>query len=251
MQKEMSSLAILVHPGRCGSTVLGGLIGQHSRIAWQGEVFTGKGLIKQLGSNGDLHWRDFLSDRREHVFRPILGVEIKTRQLHVKGIFGSGVADSIQNLADVSNWPLMFLHRKNHIERLVSAMEARRRSRHNYRVEDEPEPVSIRVPYLVYDTAYGIKYRSVSDWLSEVEIIEQQISEEISSRGGLVLSYEEHIAQHPFEGAEAIIGHLQEQPEEAEITYRRINPKNLSERIENFSQLEQWLTPQQFARYCA
>lgn len=245
----MSNLAILVHPGRCGSTVLGGIIGQHSKISWKGEVFTRPDLEKPTDANGNILWQDFLEDQRRQVSRPVLGVEIKTRQLLIRKIFGANLTESIENLEQASKWPVMFLKRRNHVVRLVSALEARQRSKHNFKMDDVPEDVRVRVENTVTDTAYGIDNCPISEWLEKVEGIEQQLETEIRGRGGLVLEYEDHIADNPFDGASAIIRHIQQQPADAKVIHKRINPKKLSDRIENFSELESWLTPQQFARY--
>src|SRR5437868_12511840 len=38
-QSVRKTNVVMLHPGRCGSTVLGDMVGQHSNVAWDGEIY--------------------------------------------------------------------------------------------------------------------------------------------------------------------------------------------------------------------
>ena len=189
--RRHTRLAVMLHPGRTGSTVLGDLLDQHCRIDWASEIFSKiqpserhyrvKNALWRLrnpvsrGEDGKVLWQESLAARRRRSPCPVLGVEIKTSQVFRQQLFAETLTESLRLLNARADFPLIFLHRANHIDRYISAASARLRSHYNFAKGQNPERIEVPVRRRILDPSYFREKMEINTWLDEVERREAEI----------------------------------------------------------------------------
>ena len=264
--RQPTRLAIMLHPGRTGSTVLGDLLDQNRRIDWASEIFSKiqtserhyrvKNALWQLrnpvkcAEDGKLLWRESLEARRRRSPCPVLGVEIKTSQVFRQHLFAETLTESLRLLNDQADFPLIFLHRVNHIDRYISAASAQLRSHYNFAKGQTPERIEVPVRRRILDPSYFGEKMEINTWLDEVEKREAEIGAAVKSLGGLVLTYEDDIMPSPLIASQKVIEHLGEESREVGSRFVKIDTRPLAERTSNPGRLRQILRPDLFDKYC-
>lgn len=259
-------LAIVVHPGRTGSTLLGDLLDQHENIDWASEVFSKvhkseqHHLIKSLSwrlrnpvlkdADDNVLWRETLELRRRRCALPTLGIEIKTNQIFRQKLFGADIATALDALNTVADVPLIFLRRNNHLERYVSGVSAKQRSQYNFARGQNPEKVEVPLRRELMDPAYFSHKLEINNWLDQVMAIEADVAARVSSFGGLCLTYEDDIVPSPRIAYEKIMRHLGQEPHDVQTRMIKIDTRPLQERITNAARLQKILRPDLYDRFC-
>ena len=265
-RRRETRLAILVHPGRTGSTLLGDLLDQHESIDWAGEIFSKvhrserhhlmKSFLWRLRNpllrdgEGRVLWRETLERRRQRSALPILGVEIKTNQIFRQRLFGPDPAAALAALNAAADLPLIFLHRRNHLERYVSAAAAKLRSRHNFESGQSPERIEVPIRGQLIDPAYFGEKMEINDWLDRVVALEAELAALVQACGGLCLSYEEDIAADPAVAYAKAVRHLGQEPGAAIPRLIKIDGRPLADRLSNPERLKKILRADLYARFC-
>src|SRR5688500_4056164 len=113
-----AQLIILLHSGRCGSTVLGDVMGQSPLLAWDRGIFSKtRNLPLPVDENGAVRWLEHIEDRRRRCRMPYLGIEVRMLQILEEKLFGETLAESLDKLKELTPFPLIFLCRENLLER--------------------------------------------------------------------------------------------------------------------------------------
>jgi hypothetical protein len=244
-------LLVMIHPGRCGSTVLGGMLNQHPAIRWDREIFTElpRNLIP-IDDDGTILWRPYIRPLMKRCKKPTLGIEIKVQQIVKQQIFGKDLEEALTRLAEAFDFQLVLLTRKNHVERWLSGAIARETSRFQNREGEVAPDTTLPLPAEIIDHSYGLKKMEVNAWLDEVERMDEVFVAAVERRGGLILRYEDDILEGPARAYGQVLDFVGLYPEKSEPLYIKADRRPLSARLSNFEELAQILRPEHHARYC-
>lgn len=244
-------LLVMIHPGRCGSTVLGNMLHRHSSIRWDREVFT---RLKRnpipIDDDGNVVWRDYMSFMIERCKLPNLGIDIKVRHIVKQKIFGEDVKEAMAALTAAFDFEFIFLVRQNHLERWLSTAVVQETSRFQYREGEVAPQIDLPLPEVIKDRAYNVDALPVNDWLDHVQAIDAELLQIATQRNGLVLSYEEDILHDPRIACRRVLDFAGLEHEDVQPLFVKTDWRPLSKRLSNFSDLKRMLRPDHYARYC-
>lgn len=217
---------VMLHEGRCGSSVLAGLLGQHSSIHWDGEVFgksnPGGPVIRYIRYSYPLLYLRQRIARSEH---SIYGFETKT-DLHLQRYIGVSRGEYLDGLKGLGVSRYIVLDRKNNLRRRVSVRVAKKTKKWLLSKREEPQLVRVE-----------LDPESVLFWLRRLEKVNDELDELLSDETVLRLTYEEHIKPDPRIGYRRACEFLGLSPEEVSVGMRRINPYPLSDMIKNYDEV--------------
>lgn len=114
---------VMLHTGRCGSTVLSNMLGRRSDVFWAGEIF--EPFMNSQTKVNDFH--KVISSNREKEIARVFGFEIKhLKQLHLSSkCIDLNLAVLINKLKEIKNIKFIVLERENYLRRAISAQVAR------------------------------------------------------------------------------------------------------------------------------
>lgn len=216
----------MFHEGRCGSTVLTGLLGQHSAIQWEGEVFgafqPGGALTRYLRYSYPLLYLRQRIARSEH---SIYGFETKVR-LHLWRQLDISLEEYLRGLQSLGFSRYIVLDRKNGLRRIASSLISVKTKKWAVSKREKPRLVQIE-----------LEPGDLISRLEELQRISAELEEVLSDRAFLWLTYEDHIAPDPRIGYQKVCDFLGLLPEEATVNLKKLNPFPLSEMIENYDEI--------------
>lgn len=234
---------VIAHMGRCGSTVLGDLLNQHSLVTYRGEIY-GQHLFRVKRDHGKDAWRDVdlpaVLDRelRASGGAPWIGFDYVRHSLAVTQ---TDFATHALGLSDRGFRPIL-LSRRNHLARLVSSRSAistrvwhSRASQEQPSLQQEPDRVIVPVrarqngqpPFLARIEETDKFYSTLRDVYSDQELLE--------------LVYEDDIAPDPRIGYRRVIQYLGLEPQEPQVRLHRLGVRPLRDRIANLDEVEAFL----------
>lgn len=226
---------VMLHEGRCGSSVLAGLLGQHSAIQWEGEVFgvfkPGGALARYFRYNYPLLYLRQRIARSEH---SIYGFETKVR-LHLWRKLDLSLREYLRGLQNLGFSRYIVLDRKNGLRRIASSLISVKTKKWAVSKREKPRLVQIE-----------LELDEIISWLEELQRISAELEEVLSDRALLWLTYEDHVAPDPRIGYRRVCEFLDLPPEEVAVTLKKVNPFPLSEMIENYEEVRRGLSGTDF-----
>ena len=240
--RRPASNNVLLHTGRCGSTVLNRLLNQHPSIHFDGEV---------LGARYNYHFQQLPATiplQRYAVGRSIqrrwwrargchYGVEVKTSDL---AVHGCRTLDDVRTLVESCGSRILVLRRRNLLRRFLSAIRPEMTgSSWHQRVSKKTETTRF---HMDLDQPHPSRYPT-----KDIEGILQQEEDAITSLGALArdaaldLWFEDHVRDDPTVGYTAICDAMGVDPVPVNSTIRRTNPGPISSIIENADELHERL----------
>lgn len=217
---------LLVHMGRCGSTVLADLLGQRPDMTWDTELFTAERGLWHAGDNPfAVLWRQ-MADRTA----PYYGFELKTWQPEELGIKFELLLECLE-LLGVTRFVL--LERDNLIHRTISSdvgSETGRWHLIDHLIDGEPREIpKMRVKL---ENPHFVSRLRAQDRLW------QETLAAFGDRRTLRLSYEKNIMVDPVAAYRRVCQfHNLRSFEDVQIRYARTTPFELVDMIENFEDL--------------
>lgn len=248
LKRRPSNILLLIHSGRCGSTVIGQILDQQKSIYWDGEILTkialndnrqAKKVFSDPSLRGNIYRRRFFRSNGKP-----FGFEMKYSQF---GFTNSGLAKELALLPAGVPVTIVFLDRENPVRRLLSSSLANRTGQYHGTFTDGSRfHVDIADP--------GGWGKSVLQLLNENENPRLRVLEEAAQLfGGAVthLSYEKDVESNPSRAAEIIFRLMQtgDEFQPVEVRRRDVHRKPLNELVVNFKELEQHLENTRFKTY--
>lgn len=228
------------HQGRCGSSVLGSLLNQHSNIQAANEVFS-RYMPRRRGDASVPKMYQVLDDVILSAVKPVLNIEIKILSAQNFSLYP---ASSYQDWFDAV-WNAGFsrhlvLYRKNGLRRLVSHLIAQRsgiyvRGFCNHSVLKEPLMInltSIHEGSEVHDLVTWLDLYSCTN-INFVSALKCWCSKR-GLQAPFQLSFEEAIEPGPEIGYSEVCGWLNLAAEPFSLRLERLNPEPLPELIANW-----------------
>ena len=230
------------HLGRCGSRVLGDLLKQHTRIVWDGELFSPERL------NGIAsRWPRLTGDRMKILRlrmamagRSCYGFE--TQPTQIQGI-DLTVPDYVQQLEDLGFDRFILLVRKNYLRRIVSMKVGRQSSR--WHLTSGESPSLVRVKLEIDDLSLGwgpdtFKMPLIAH-LQRTDQSVRQLKEFLSDRALLSLTYEDDIQQRPEIAFRRVCDFAGVDDQPITVRFEKTNPFDLADVLTNFADVERTL----------
>lgn len=243
------------HQGRCGSSVLGSLLNQHSRIQNQNEIFS-RYMPRRWGDQPVPPMQEVLAKAVSKSVKPVVNIEIKCLSAQNFALYPeASFIDWLSATAQHGFERHTLIHRRNGLRRLVSHLMAQRSG--VYIEKKGSSASSLTDRKLTIEPAAireGIETHSLLGWLDCYEQTHQQLRnglqrwcEEQKQPPPLELIYEESIESSPQLAYAQVCTVLCLDPEPVQVRLNRINPEPLAQLINNWDQIEALLTPTRFA----
>lgn len=230
---------VMLHAGRCGSTVVGMLLNQHPQINWIGEI-----LAKFREKFGDSSWvwedPETMIRMRTNIHPcKILGLEIKRSQIINTNMNENSV---IKLFKKIGYEKFVVLRRKNYLKKKISEIVAKKIGKMN--VSERVKTPKVRMPINMgrWDVhTEFVKNDTLTDHFERLDKFYEKIEEMLKKHEVLNLSYEEHVKDNPKRAAEEICNFLNLESHEMKIETEKINRKSIKESISNFGEVESFL----------
>lgn len=242
---------LMLHTGRSGSTVVGNLLQQHSRLYWDGEVYekmfvwirSRQGvLVRQQNEllGPDDAW-PYLDRRRPRAGARLYGFEC--RDYHLDWLKVS-LVDYLRAARSRGFTRVIVLERRNLLLKIVSNVVAETRNQHHVRIGVHVEPPSLRLDLDHLPLDHGrveilSALAQTKRWLEEAEAAAAEFEH-------LHLCYEDSIQNDPLVAYREVCGFLGVPPEFPKIALGKTTAFPLSQIIENFDELRERLRGTEF-----
>lgn len=235
----------MIHIGRCGSSVVSGLLKQHPKIHWSSELYTPV-LRNWKTDGGDTPPGNKLPGdavgmvRRdmERALHRYYGFEVKP--FHFQHI-GYSAETFIDQLEAMGFTHYILLDRNNKLRSITSNIVARQNGGKYHNKDGFPAKltrISIDPDNLLVDMSRKPLIRHLEDYDREVQWFEELLQHKKSLR----LRYEDDIEREPKHAYRRICEFLDLETTPASVKLSRVNPFPLSDIIENFADVRSSLS---------
>mgnify|MGYP001272592245 CR=1 FL=1 len=228
----------MFHTGRCGSSVLGGLLDQHPRVRWDREIYfhrwtAGDRTFAPWDSRGFLRRRMWAAGRRWY------GYEMKFLAAQHLAIVGRTLPEYVAEARAAGVTHFLVLERRNALRRLVSEY-AGRVTKTRHAAADAAATGPTRVT-LDVERAYVWRGRPPGPLvahLDEYAAAHRELLALLRDDRHLHLTFEDDVAAAGPEAAYArVCAFLGIAPAPARPHTRRLAPQPLSELVANFDEV--------------
>ena len=238
---------VMIHIGRCGSTVLGDLLGQHPRMAWDSEIFQHVFRQKEnedhsLPPIADVDPVRYTVDRSNKVFSPYYGLEVKFFHLRALGSELGPFLDGLE--AALGKMHYIVLQRENTLRMVLSTLAARHTGVWHLRRDKERKPdrfhVDIEAVFVNRENARLLELlREFSRDFAATETL-------LRERHTLQLTYERDIQGDPLEAYRKVCRFLDLPAPAVSVNFYRTNAVPLQDMVENFDEIRACLAGTEF-----
>jgi hypothetical protein len=237
-RRNKASDVAMFHTGRCGSSVLGLMLNQHSRIQWAREIFEKHAQDMNSGALSLTSVEKIIETNRNKRNLELFGFETKyLPQQHLSDkCINMELADYITLLRQMQFDKFIILHRKNYLRRIISAQVGiKTGSWHSQDKVESPTKVRLNVHSLGVTSEPIIKsFESMDEALAILQSI-------LKRQNTLFLTYEDDILEDPREAYLKVCRFLKIPDEEPEINFVRTNPFRCEDIITNYDEVEKIL----------
>ena len=241
------------HEGRCGSSVLGALLNQHSQIQAANEIFS-RYMPRRWGDKPVPAMPEVLQQAVAQARKPVLQIEIKSLRAQNRSLYPERTLGYwFDQLLAHGFRRQVVLHRRNGLRRLVSHLMAQRSG---VFVQSAAEPLAERTPLLINTKAIqeGAETHDLLHWLDLYATTHQQLVEALERFCAaqalpppLQLIYEESLEMDPQAAYRQLCAWLELEPEPVTLLHRRINPEPLPQLIANWEEICGLIEPTAYA----
>ena len=229
---------MMVHPGRCGSSVIGNLLKQHFNIFWAEEIYTpSQELVK---NNPATTFADFakeqnISERAMEILtnsvnstdRPYYQFTVKPMQFNV---FNCSFTDYVEQVCRAGFEYFIMLVRKNILRIIVSSQISFKIQRWHIDKAENQELLKI-----------NIRSDNILNILAKHKTYIQETEKALIGRNVLKLNYEDDIENDPKKAYLRICDFIGIKPQKVVVNLFKTNPFPLPDIIINFAEIERTL----------
>lgn len=234
--RNRTSNVAMMHIGRVGSTVLGDMMNQHSKIFWDGEPFE-----RIMRSNKD-HKKEFVQDvikksmqkSRSEIY--CFATKFMPEQHLWRECINMDLENYIALLRRLNYTKFIFIKRDNYLKQVVSVLVGRKKKLwHSNTQVDHVTKVKIDVNN--YAAGYGLTMPLI-EYFEHIDKQYERLDSLLKSDEKLVLIYENDIEKDPNIAYRKICNFLTIHNANPKITYKKTNPFLLADLIENFDEVK-------------
>ena len=232
------------HQGRCGSSVLGSLLNQHSRIQAANEIFS-KYMPRRRGAGPVPAMANVMTTAIEAAKKPTLNIEIKYLSAQNLCLYPeSRLEDWLQTASQNGFRRHVLIYRRNGLRRIVSHLLAQQTG--VYVQKDSGLSTAERMLTINCSAIQeGVETHDLVTWINRYEEGHQRMqkclhnwSNSEKHAAPLELIFEESIEASPHVAYREICAWLGEADEQPILRLKRINPEPLCELISNWEEVQ-------------
>lgn len=213
------------HAGRSGSTVLGSLMKQDSRIVWAGEVLHDYSKSARSRTGHPLRGAKRLIRRAQRrAGRDVFGIEMKI--WHLKHL--DTTPERMLEFLNRQGYRHFLLERRNLLRLIISGEVARESGVYHVKVGDSAPATTIRV-----------ERETIADGLRIYAEFYERMRELLPDAPRL--TYEDDILPDPCIAYRKVLGLLDMKPEDVTVGYRRTNARQVLDILTNGEEIAAWL----------
>jgi Sulfotransferase domain len=221
---------IMFHMGRCGSSVLGDLLNQHSKVYWDGEIYC-------------QYIRNWRKQRQETPNISTVNLKPEALQLLKDRMIMAG---SNFYGCEVNFNKFIVLIRRNFLRSIISNRVMHETPVKQTHIRSEDKTQIKKVVIDVNSIGYNGYKKNLYEHLEEHESNYKNLSILLANKQVLQLSYEDHISENPKSSYHEVCHFLDIKPKDNFVRLRKTNPFKISEMIINFGEVEKYLCETQF-----
>ena len=236
----------MLHPGRCGSTVVGSLLNQHPSFYWSGEPFEklmGQGPLKEETIV------DIIKEREQDKISKAYSFATKYPDgMHLSNsCINKSIPDYIDLLNNLGYSKYILITRTNHLKRIVSILKGRQTGEwHTDQKQDKAKAKGVDVP--IKDFEFGLnKKGSIIDYFKIMDNETKLIIDKIGEKPLLHIKYESDIEENPVKAYRKICEFVGIKSLSPEVKLKKTNPFPLEELILNFDEVKKYLQATPYA----
>lgn len=228
----------MLHLGRCGSTVVGSLLGQHPAIHWDGEVFDRvrrRKLPEMWMVKEPLR---MLELRMQWAACRYYGFETKFgRDQHLGAkLLDLPLPTYVERLQELGFSYFVLLERRNYLRQIASRLIAWKRGRQHLPAHRHAAATRIHLP--VEEISLGGAPVALAELFADLDRRYEEARQLVSNLGGLHLVYEDDVEQDPKRAYGKICDYLNVERLAPRVPLSRTNPYPLSRVLENAGEVE-------------
>ncbi|WP_300064306.1 hypothetical protein [uncultured Roseobacter sp.] len=237
---------LMLHVGRCGSTVLANLLAQNNRVHWDGKL-PRKAL--QLYGDGirEIDYSKWIAEQFTISGDRFYGFEFKILPDQYPAIFGTTTVDFLKACRTMGVTHYILLTRRNTLRHVVSHYASK--SRGNWHAGSgekiQKKEFSLNINDITTGRAPG---RALTNYLQEVDAAHAEVRTALTGEKFLELEYERDIDEAgAYHAYTQICTFLGVPTGDVKIRNRRMNPYPLDSVLENYDEVVQTLAGSDFA----
>ena len=241
------------HLGRCGSSVLGSLLAQHSAIDYSNEIFSPY-MPRRRGDKQLPSLAGVVEAARGSQSPPCHLFEVKHLASQNLGLYPElQLQDWLSAFHAMGYRRHLLMGRRNGLRRMVSHVRAAQTG--VYVDQGKPSTaVQASVTLPTEAIVHGFHSASLLEWLEQYESGHQATrralidwSDRHADVAWLELIYEDDIESSPLSAYRRVCAFLGLEPQQPQLTHRRINRGSLVDLVANFDEIRDLLQPTRFA----
>jgi len=228
----------MFHIGRSGSTVLGNLLGQHSKIFWDGELY--ERLFRSYERQGfkvedqdvEVDPVRVLRKRMHRAGSRFYGCEIKFFHLT---LLRTNLADYVTHLHRLGFSHFIVLKRKNYLRVIVSAVITHKLARPHQSIHETP--VLTRIELNVNNVQIDRDAKPLLGFLRDYDHKFSELEQYLGGHNMISLTYEDDILDDPYWGYQRVCRFLGIPHGNVTVSYGKTNPFTLNDILLNFDEV--------------
>ena len=228
---------MMLHEGRCGSTVVGNLLSQNPNIHWASELYEPMFAKWKEENQQEFAYLakepivenpiELLKNSMNETTKPYYGFVIKPSQFFLV----NSSATKFLNQSFLLNFTYFILiRRKNGLRQIVSGQVARKKNTWHSYGEDIAKLEKIHLPVK--------QPRPLVGRIGNIKIRMQEIETLLAGKNVLNLTYEDDIEQDPQKAYQSICEFVDMEATKASVNFNKTNPFPLKDIIENFAEVK-------------
>ncbi|HPK05233.1 MAG TPA: hypothetical protein PK908_05000 [Bacteroidales bacterium] len=229
---------VMFHIGRCGSTLLSNILGQHSLIESRGEIFIP--FMKQKAKGETVPTiDDILLNQKGIKQKNIQLFELKFLAEQHLSLYNLEIEEFIETCFNYGYNRFIVLERKNYLRRMISHCVSQESN--IFHVNQNQEIKLTKIELNLSNIKVGIKSHSLIDWLKIISDSYEKIRLTLSNYDFCDIVYEDDLLKDASIGYNKVCNYLNITPESINITTKRINPFRLQDILINYKEVDNYL----------
>lgn len=235
---------VMLHIGRCGSTVLGSTLNQHPAIQWENEIFLP--LLQQKRAGRPIPCMpEALAQVAARRTRPFQVVEVKFLNDQHPSIFGLSLEEMLETFLTQGFSRFVILKRENYLRRMVSHCVLNETKVVHLDRGDTPALNRVRMDTTAFQV--GEATRGLLEWFGVFSASYRHLAGLLSRHPTCEVVYERDLVRGPQPGYRRVCRFLGVEPVPAEPQLNRTNPFRLADMLVNHAEISSLLQPTEYA----
>jgi hypothetical protein len=231
------------HQGRCGSSVVADLLGQHPKISSYSEIFNRYFNKRRLPTKPE----NMLRSTRLRAFANYSVVEAKFFECQHLAVLGLSVGEFVNLVRSCGFRKFIILNRYNYLRKVISEKIGFVRGRYVYRVNEDTPPL-ITICLDVENVSILGKTAPIVDLFMYMDEQYQRLRTALAGEDVLELSYEEDIFNDPMVAYTKVCDWLGVESSPVQVRQRKTpSIMDLNKVIENWSSVVEALSGTRYA----